>query len=107
MDDLRMMQHKDADGNPISKSLSRHPVQEWGLTTNAADPDRSNPTRNRMERPLDTIRAFNAAAEGTTSRRSSLNNRPPSQVGWNNDINRRGSYYSSEQIHMLHAGSCY
>ncbi|KAL2836319.1 hypothetical protein BJY01DRAFT_59274 [Aspergillus pseudoustus] len=26
-----------------------------------ADPDRSNPTRPRMERPLDTIRGFEAA----------------------------------------------
>lgn len=51
-----------------------------------------------MERPLDTIRSFNAAAEGTSSRRSSLNSRPPSQIGWNNDMNRRGSYYSSEHI---------
>lgn len=68
------------------------------LTLATADPDRSNPTRSRMERPLDTIRAFNAAAEGTSSRRSSFNNRPPSQVGWNNDMNRRGSYYSSEYM---------
>lgn len=42
----------------------------------SADPDRSNPTRHRLERPLDTIRSFNAAAEGTSSRRSSFNNRP-------------------------------
>lgn len=42
-----------------------------------ADPDRSNPSRPRMERPLDTIRSFNAAAEGTASRRSSsYGNRP-------------------------------
>ncbi|GAB1198333.1 hypothetical protein APSETT444_007652 [Aspergillus pseudonomiae] len=27
------------------------------------DPDRSNPTRPRMERPLDTIRGFEAAIE--------------------------------------------
>lgn len=77
VEDLRLIMHKDADGNVIT------------------DPDRSNPTRSRMERPLDTIRAFNAAAEGTSSRRSSFNNRPPSQVGWNNDMNRRGSYYSN------------
>lgn len=30
----------------------------------AADPDRSNPTRPRMERPLDTIRSFEAAIDG-------------------------------------------
>lgn len=28
------------------------------------DPDRSNPTRNRWERPLDTIRSFEAAIDG-------------------------------------------
>ena len=41
------------------------------LTSIAADPDRSNPTRYRLERPLDTIRSFQAAAEGTSNRRSS------------------------------------
>ena len=29
-----------------------------------ADPDRSNPTRSRWERPLDTIRSFEAAIDG-------------------------------------------
>ncbi|RHZ54838.1 DUF2406 domain-containing protein [Aspergillus thermomutatus] len=42
---LRSMQHRDKDGNIIT------------------DPDRSNPTRNRLERPLDTIRSFEAAIE--------------------------------------------
>ncbi|EXJ74107.1 uncharacterized protein A1O5_02401 [Cladophialophora psammophila CBS 110553] len=77
VDDLRKMSHKDSEGNVIT------------------DPDRSNPTRHRMERPLDTIRAFNAAAEGTTSRRASYNTRPGSQVGWNGDMSRRTSYYSN------------
>ncbi|EXJ56671.1 hypothetical protein A1O7_07015 [Cladophialophora yegresii CBS 114405] len=76
VEDLRRMMHKDNDGNLIT------------------DPDRSNPTRHRMERPLDTIRAFHAAAEGTSTRRSSYNSRPGSQVGWNGDVNRRASYYS-------------
>lgn len=35
-----------------------------------ADPDLSNPTRNRWERPLDTIRSFEAAIEGDFARRS-------------------------------------
>lgn len=35
-----------------------------------ADPDRSNPTRNRWERPLDTIRAFEAAIDGNYKRQS-------------------------------------
>jgi hypothetical protein len=63
-----------------------------------------------MERPLDTIRQFHAAAEGTSSRRtSSYGSRPgtfnptrmwhvltmaASQVGWNGGDNRRASYNS-------------
>ncbi|CAM1507268.1 Fc.00g069090.m01.CDS01 [Cosmosporella sp. VM-42] len=43
---LRSIQHKDTFGNAI------------------ADPDKSNPTRNRWERPLDTIRSFEAAIDG-------------------------------------------
>ncbi|CEO58276.1 hypothetical protein PEBR_07295 [Penicillium brasilianum] len=42
---LRSMQHKDREGKVIT------------------DPDLSNPTRNRLERPLDTIRGFEAAIE--------------------------------------------
>ncbi|KAJ5086243.1 hypothetical protein NUU61_007550 [Penicillium alfredii] len=42
---LRSMQHTDRQGRPIT------------------DPDISNPTRNRLERPLDTIRSFEAAIE--------------------------------------------
>ncbi|EXJ87061.1 hypothetical protein A1O3_04019 [Capronia epimyces CBS 606.96] len=77
VEDLRRMVHKDHEGNLIT------------------DPDRSNPTRHRLERPLDTIRAFNAAAEGTSTRRSSFNTRPSSQAGWNGEANRRASYYSN------------
>ena len=40
--------------------------------TYTADPDRSNPTRPRMERPLDTIRSFEAAIDGSYSRRASF-----------------------------------
>lgn len=40
------------------------------LTTHIADPDKSNPTRNRWERPLDTIRSFEAAIDGGYSRKS-------------------------------------
>ena len=35
-----------------------------------ADPDRSNPTRSRWERPLDTIRSFEAAIDGGHNRKS-------------------------------------
>ncbi|KAM5356247.1 hypothetical protein ACJ41O_002893 [Fusarium nematophilum] len=49
---LRSVQHKDTYGNAIS------------------EPDKSNPTRNRWERPLDTIRSFEAAIDGGYSRHS-------------------------------------
>lgn len=41
-----------------------------------ADPDLSNPTRSRMERPLDTIRSFEAAVEGTYNSRKTVPSRP-------------------------------
>ncbi|OBT76166.1 hypothetical protein VF21_05022 [Pseudogymnoascus sp. 05NY08] len=49
---LRAIQHRDTYGLPI------------------ADPDRSNPTRSRWERPLDTIRSFEAAIDGNLARKS-------------------------------------
>ncbi|OAA43003.1 hypothetical protein BBO_04918 [Beauveria brongniartii RCEF 3172] len=60
---LRSFQHKDIQGNPI------------------ADPDRSNPTRSRWERPLDTIRSFEAAINGGYQRRSSVQR--DDAVNWN------------------------
>lgn len=36
----------------------------------AADPDRSNPTRPRLERPLATIMSFHAAVEGVYGERT-------------------------------------
>ncbi|OJJ68063.1 hypothetical protein ASPBRDRAFT_47579 [Aspergillus brasiliensis CBS 101740] len=42
---LRSMQHRDREGKIIT------------------EPDLSNPTRYRFERPLDTIRSFEAAIE--------------------------------------------
>ncbi|KAI1376248.1 hypothetical protein F4677DRAFT_445505 [Hypoxylon crocopeplum] len=71
---LRSFQHKDVYGNPI------------------VDPDRSNPTRNRMERPLDTIRAFEAAIDGEYNHRKSvLRSDSESVANWS----RRGSYYGN------------
>ncbi|KAF2750733.1 hypothetical protein M011DRAFT_182019 [Sporormia fimetaria CBS 119925] len=49
---LRSFRHTDSNGNPI------------------AEPDLSNPTRSRWERPLDTIRSFEAAIDGEYKRRS-------------------------------------
>ncbi|KAL1974491.1 hypothetical protein VTN31DRAFT_4695 [Thermomyces dupontii] len=73
---LRSMQHRDQWGNIIT------------------DPDLSNPTRPRFERPLDTIRSFEAAIDGTyQSRRISYlpsenNSRPGSYYG-----NSSGRYH--------------
>ncbi|KAL8842423.1 MAG: hypothetical protein Q9170_000551 [Blastenia crenularia] len=50
LESIRAIQHKDRYGNLIT------------------DPDRSNPTRPRLERPLDTIRAFEAAIDGSYER---------------------------------------
>ncbi|KAJ5233516.1 uncharacterized protein N7469_005282 [Penicillium citrinum] len=79
MGSLRDIQHKDQYGNVIT------------------DPDWSNPTRSRAERPLDTIRSFEAAIYGTYS-----SNRPisyartedaASQMG---DFSRRTSYHGGQ-----------
>ncbi|KZF25984.1 hypothetical protein L228DRAFT_264419 [Xylona heveae TC161] len=53
-----------------------------------AEPDRSNPTRSRWERPLDTIRSFEAAIEG--SQRKSVP-RADSSDGMNGMYSRRNS----------------
>ncbi|EEP82782.1 predicted protein [Uncinocarpus reesii 1704] len=58
LESLRGIQHKDRFGNVIN-CLLRYP----------AEPDLSNPTRHRFERPLDTIRAFEAAVDGTYNSR--------------------------------------
>ncbi|KAF7537439.1 hypothetical protein G7054_g3724 [Neopestalotiopsis clavispora] len=71
---LSSIQHKDASGNII------------------ADPDRSNPTRSKWERPLDTIRSFEAAFDdGYSSRQSVYRADSDSQSTWN----RRSSYYGN------------
>ncbi|KAI1188859.1 hypothetical protein F5B17DRAFT_241232 [Nemania serpens] len=70
---LRAIQHKDLNGNPI------------------ADPDRSNPTRSRWERPLDTIRGFEAAIDGGYNRKSFYKPDADPVAG----RNRRSSYYGS------------
>lgn len=52
-----------------------------------ADPDRSNPTRNRWERPLDTIRSFEAAIDGNHTRRT-YSRAGSSPVNVNQNISR-------------------
>ncbi|MCJ1426021.1 hypothetical protein MMC29_003923 [Sticta canariensis] len=73
LESIRAIQHRDANGDIIT------------------DPDRSNPTRPRFERPLDTIRSFEAAINGAYDKRpysraaTEPENLPPQ--------NRRHSYY--------------
>ncbi|KAJ5614372.1 hypothetical protein N7528_008026 [Penicillium herquei] len=73
---LREIQHKDQFGNLIT------------------DPDWSNPTRPRFERPLDTIRSFEAAIYGTyTSQRPASYARTDDAASQMGDYSRRTSYY--------------
>lgn len=71
---LRSIQHKDAYGNPIG--TVKRIALDFRCIANSSfpivDPDRSNPTRNRWERPLDTIRSFEAAIDGGYSNRRSI-----------------------------------
>ncbi|KAJ4359346.1 hypothetical protein N0V95_002270 [Ascochyta clinopodiicola] len=73
---LRSFQHTDSDGNLI------------------AEPDFSNPTRSRWERPLDTIRSFEAAIDGEYRRRASQMRSDQTDVMSNyGGASRRSSYY--------------
>ncbi|KAH8735487.1 hypothetical protein BGZ61DRAFT_80279 [Ilyonectria robusta] len=75
---LRSMQHKDSFGNAI------------------ADPDKSNPTRNRWERPLDTIRSFEAAIDGGYARKSIYGTESVA------NYNRRNSSFTGNQPRFPH-----
>lgn len=72
---LRGMQHRDMYGNIISMELPAG--ARAGADRTTADPDRSNPTRSRLERPLDTIRSFEAAVDGKYGSVGSYNGRFP------------------------------
>jgi hypothetical protein len=61
---LRSLQHKDQYGNVISMFFDPF-LMEYSNVLTVADPDLSNPTRPRFERPLDTIRSFEAAIDGS------------------------------------------
>jgi len=77
---IRDIQHFDKLGNPI------------------ADPDRSNPTRSRWERPLDTIRAFEEAIDGNYSRKSTYMRKGNGADDGASQFNRRSSYYGGTQV---------
>ncbi|KAL6715734.1 hypothetical protein ACLMJK_006695 [Lecanora helva] len=74
---LRNLEHRDAEGNLIT------------------DPDRSNPTRPRLERPLDTIRSFEAAIDGSYNRRASFRAESANPASPQN--NRRSGYFPGYQ----------
>ncbi|KAL8746596.1 MAG: hypothetical protein Q9190_001404 [Brigantiaea leucoxantha] len=83
LESLRSMQHRDANGNIIT------------------DPDKSNPTRSRLERPLDTIRSFEAAIDGFYERR------PFSRAETFDGLqqqSRRSSYYQAPRPHQRFGG---
>lgn len=77
---LRSLQHKDNLGNVI------------------AEPDKSNPTRHRWERPLDTIRSFEAAIDGGYARRSMYRSDTDSSA----QLTRRSSYHPGQQPRFPH-----
>jgi len=65
---IRTLQHRDQFGNVIG-SLRTGSCQAYTKSV-IAEPDRSNPTRHRWERPLDTIRSFEAAIDNNYKRKS-------------------------------------
>ncbi|KAF2799090.1 hypothetical protein K505DRAFT_321343 [Melanomma pulvis-pyrius CBS 109.77] len=88
---LRSFQHTDPDGNPI------------------AEPDLSNPTRSRWERPLDTIRSFEAAIDNEYRRRAQTMRADSSTDIMSGYASRRSSYYGGahEQNRFSQAGGHY
>ncbi|CAI7671271.1 unnamed protein product [Penicillium manginii] len=79
MGSLRDIQHKDQFGNIIT------------------DPDWSNPTRSRSERPLDTIRSFEAAIYGTYNSTRPVSYARTEDAGSQmGDYSRRTSYYGGQ-----------
>ncbi|OJD35145.1 uncharacterized protein BKCO1_190009 [Diplodia corticola] len=76
MGSLRAIAHTDVDGSPIP------------------EPDLSNPTRSRWERPLDTIRKFEAQIDGEYKRRTGgARTDVESVADFSGYTSRRSSYY--------------
>ncbi|EFW99598.1 hypothetical protein CMQ_7966 [Grosmannia clavigera kw1407] len=59
------------------------------------EPDVSNPTRSRWERPLDTIRSFEAAIDGGYNRRSSVYQPSEAAESVSGGNTRRNSYFNN------------
>ncbi|KAJ4992043.1 hypothetical protein SVAN01_02364 [Stagonosporopsis vannaccii] len=90
---LRSFQHSDANGNPIGES---------------SEPDLSNPTRSRWERPLDTIRSFEAAIDGEYRRRASqLRSDQTDVMSTYGGASRRSSYYGGGPDAQRHSSNSY
>ncbi|CUS11083.1 unnamed protein product [Tuber aestivum] len=92
---LRATQFKDQYGNPIApRCLSHLAVAVLTLPREAAEPDLSNPTRNRWERPLDTIRAFEDAIykEHRRDRGTDRRSGPSSEAGHTADNQQQNHY---------------
>jgi hypothetical protein len=69
-------------------------VHRASTDTPPAEPDLSNPTRSRWERPLDTIRSFEAAIDGEYRRRASVLRSDQTDVmSTYGGASRRSSYY--------------
>lgn len=81
MGSIRSMQHRDTNGEIISMEYARTMPRYAKLANiKIADPDRSNPTRPRLERPLATIMSFHAAVDGVYGERAY------SKSGWWRDF---------------------
>ncbi|KAK2865323.1 hypothetical protein FQN49_003696 [Arthroderma sp. PD_2] len=82
---LRGVQHKDRFGNIIT------------------EPDLSNPTRYRFERPLDTIKSFEAAIDGTYGGRRMSYARPDEST---NGYSRPTSFFGGDRsnVHYQRGG---
>ncbi|CRL20205.1 Protein of unknown function DUF2406 [Penicillium camemberti] len=75
---LREIEFKDQYGNVIT------------------DPDLSNPTRPRLERPLDTIRSFEAAINGSYNNNRASYAKTDDAASQMGDFSRRTSYYGGQ-----------
>ncbi|KAF2874914.1 hypothetical protein BDV95DRAFT_603698 [Massariosphaeria phaeospora] len=86
---LREFQHTDRNGVAI------------------AEPDLSNPTRSRWERPLDTIRSFEAAIDTEYRRRASTMRAQSSADAMSGFASRRSSYYGGHEQNRYSTASGY
>jgi hypothetical protein len=91
----------------VSLAISRC-TENTSLTTAPAEPDLSNPTRSRWERPLDTIRSFEAAIDGEYRRRASQMRSDQTDVmSTYGGASRRSSYYGGGPDATRHSSNSY